>query len=64
MLKTKICLLGTALALSSMFARGAGKPGEIPFKLVQGFGIVVRCKARLVISPECRSKLLRASSMD
>jgi predicted aspartyl protease len=42
MLKIKICLLGTALALSSMFARGAGKPGEIPFKLVQGFGIIVR----------------------
>ena len=38
----KICLLGTALAVSSTFARGADKPREIPFKLVQGFGIVVR----------------------
>lgn len=38
----KICLLVMALALSSVLARGADKPGEIPFKLVQGFGIVVR----------------------
>ena len=40
MLNIKICLLGTALAVSSTFARGADKPGEIPFRLVQGFGIV------------------------
>ena len=38
----KIFLLVIALALNSTFARGADKPGELPFKLVQGFGIVVR----------------------
>ena len=38
----KIFLLVMALALNSTFARGADKPGELPFKLVQGFGIVVR----------------------
>src|SRR6266481_4979802 len=38
----KICLLITALAMSSTLARGADKSGEIPFKLVQGFGIVVQ----------------------
>jgi len=37
----KICLLITALAMSSTPARSADKSGEIPFKLVQGFGIVV-----------------------
>jgi len=38
----KIFLPVMALALNSTFARGADKPGELPFKLVQGFGIVVR----------------------
>ncbi len=38
----KILLPVMALALSSTFTRGADKPGELPFKLVQGFGIVVR----------------------
>jgi predicted aspartyl protease len=38
----KSFLLVVALALNSTFARGADKPGELPFKLVQGFGIVVR----------------------
>ena len=38
----KSFLLVMALALNSTFARGADKPGELPFKLVQGFGIVVR----------------------
>jgi hypothetical protein len=38
----KVRLLITALAMGSTLARGAGKPEEIPFKLVQGFGIVVR----------------------
>ena len=42
MSNTKIFLLVTALALNSAFALGADKPGELPFKLVQGFGIVVR----------------------
>ncbi len=40
----KLLLLVMALALNSTFARGADKPGELPFKLVQGFGIVVRGK--------------------
>jgi predicted aspartyl protease len=38
----KLFLLLMALALNSTFAPGADKPGELPFKLVQGFGIVVR----------------------
>jgi len=38
----KNCLLVISLAMSSALARGADKPVEIPFKLVQGFGIVVR----------------------
>lgn len=38
----KILLLAMALAMNSTFARGAEKPGEIPFKLLEGFGIVVR----------------------
>ena len=38
----KIFLPIVALALNSTFTRGADKPGELPFKLVQGFGIVVR----------------------
>ena len=35
-------LLVMGLALNSTLARGADNPGELPFKLVQGFGIVVR----------------------
>ncbi len=42
MANIKIFLLVMALALNSTFARGANKPGELPFKLVQGFGIMVR----------------------
>lgn len=42
MSNTKILLVAMALALNSTFARGAEKAGELPFKLVQGFGIVVR----------------------
>ena len=42
MSNTKTFLLVVALALNSAFAPGADKPGELPFKLVQGFGIVVR----------------------
>jgi predicted aspartyl protease len=38
----KLFLLLMALALNSTFAPDAEKPGELPFKLVQGFGIVVR----------------------
>jgi Aspartyl protease len=38
----KNCLLFIALAMSSTFAQAADKSGEIPFKLVQGFGTVVR----------------------
>jgi predicted aspartyl protease len=38
----KVRLLITVLAMGSTLARGADKPEEIPFKLVQGFGIVVR----------------------
>jgi len=38
----KICFLVMALAVSSTLARGEDKPGEIPFKLVQRFGIVIR----------------------
>ncbi|HET7105422.1 MAG TPA: retropepsin-like aspartic protease [Candidatus Acidoferrum sp.] len=38
----KIFLPVIALVLNSTFARGADKPGELPFKLVRGFGIVVR----------------------
>jgi predicted aspartyl protease len=40
--KCKIYLLVTALAVTSSLARGADKPDEIPFKLAQGFGIVIR----------------------
>jgi aspartyl protease len=42
MSKIKIFLLVVALALNSRFARGTNKPEELQFKLVQGFGIVVR----------------------
>jgi len=38
----KIFLLITALVVTPTLARGANTPGEIPFKLAQGFGIVVR----------------------
>lgn len=38
----KFFLFITVLALSSTTARAAEKSGEIPFKLVQGFAIVVR----------------------
>jgi hypothetical protein len=38
----KILLPVMVLALNSTFTRGADKPEELPFKLVQGFGIVVR----------------------
>src|SRR5258708_24554382 len=38
----KNCILVIALSMGSTPARGAEKSGEIPFKLVQGFGIVVR----------------------
>jgi hypothetical protein len=38
----KLRLLITALAMSSTLTRGADKPEEISFKLVQGFAIVVR----------------------
>src|ERR1700739_4578494 len=38
----KNCLLVIALSMSSTLARAATKSEEIPFKLVQGFGIVVR----------------------
>jgi len=40
--KCKIYLLVTALAVTSSLARGADRPDEIPFKLAQGFGIVIR----------------------
>jgi predicted aspartyl protease len=40
--KCKICFLITALAVTSALARGADRPDEIPFKLAQGFGIVIR----------------------
>ena len=42
MSRRKICLLVTALAVTATLARGADKPEEIPFKLAQGFGIVIR----------------------
>lgn len=38
----KISLLIIALAVNSTLARATQQPAEIPFKLVQGFGIVVR----------------------
>jgi predicted aspartyl protease len=38
----KICFLIMALAATSTQVRGTGKPDEIPFKLAQGFGIVIR----------------------
>jgi Aspartyl protease len=38
----KNCILVIALSMGSTPARGADKSSEIPFKLVQGFGIVVR----------------------
>jgi predicted aspartyl protease len=40
--KCKICFLITALVVTSALARGVDRPDEIPFKLIQGFGIVVR----------------------
>ena len=42
----QLFLLIMALALNSTSARGADKPRELPFKLVQGFGIVVRGERR------------------
>lgn len=42
MSKTRIFLPIMVLALNSTVAQGADKPGELPFKLVQGFGIVVQ----------------------
>jgi predicted aspartyl protease len=42
MRKTNISLLVTALAVTSTLARGTDKPAEIPFKLTQGFAIVMR----------------------
>ena len=38
----KISLLIIVLAVNSILARATQQPAEIPFKLVQGFGIVVR----------------------
>jgi hypothetical protein len=38
----KVFLITTVAMLSVTLARGTGIPGEIPFKLVQGFGIVVQ----------------------
>jgi hypothetical protein len=38
----KVFLIVSATMLSITLARGAGIPGEIPFKLTQGFGIVVK----------------------
>jgi hypothetical protein len=38
----KVFLIMTVAMLSVTLARGAGIPGEIPFKLAQGFGIVVQ----------------------
>jgi predicted aspartyl protease len=38
----KLCFLVMALAVTSTQIRGTDKPDEVPFKLVQGFGIVVR----------------------
>jgi predicted aspartyl protease len=38
----KICFLVLAMAMTSAQVRGTDKPDEVPFKLVQGFGIVVR----------------------
>jgi predicted aspartyl protease len=38
----KICFLIMALAMTSTQVRGTDRPDEIPFKLAQGFGIVMR----------------------
>src|SRR4051812_17692228 len=38
----KVFLIMIVAMLSVTLARGAGIPGEIPFKLAQGFGIVVQ----------------------
>jgi predicted aspartyl protease len=38
----KVFLIMTVAMLSVTLARGAGIPGEIPFKLAQGFGVVVQ----------------------
>lgn len=38
----KICLLVMALAVTSTQVRGTNKRDEVPFKLVQGFAIVIR----------------------
>jgi predicted aspartyl protease len=38
----KICFLIMTLAVTSTQIRGTDKPDEIPFKLAQGFGIVIR----------------------
>jgi predicted aspartyl protease len=38
----KICFLFMVLAVTSTQIRGADKPDELPFKLAQGFGIVIR----------------------
>jgi predicted aspartyl protease len=38
----KICFLIMTLAMTSTQIRGTDKPDEIPFKLAQGFGIVIR----------------------
>jgi predicted aspartyl protease len=38
----KICFLIMALAMTSTQVRGTDRPDEIPFKLAQGFGIVIR----------------------
>jgi len=38
----KICFLIMTLAMTSTPIRGTDKPDEIPFKLAQGFGIVIR----------------------
>jgi predicted aspartyl protease len=37
-----LCFVVMALAITSTLARGADKTEEIPFKVVQGFGIVIR----------------------
>jgi hypothetical protein len=38
----KVILIMTVAMLSVTLARGTRIPGEIPFKLAQGFGIVVQ----------------------
>lgn len=42
MSNNKICFLIMTLAMTSTPIRGTDKPDEIPFKLAQGFGIVIR----------------------